>query len=84
MAQPSGLFAQIGANGGFAFGRTVAFVEEQVQHLVHDVEPADEFAGRRRVEISVLQVGARKIGVRQVGALESRALQIGGTTSGGV
>ena len=45
VAEAGRLFAEIGANGRFAFGRAIAFVEEQVEHLVHAVEPLDELAG---------------------------------------
>lgn len=50
MAQPSGLFAQVGANGRFSFGGAVTFIENQVEHLMNHIDPVAEFRGRRRVE----------------------------------
>ena len=65
MTKVRGVFAQIGANGRFAPRRAMAFVEDQVENLVHGVEPLDELRGIRRFQ--------RDVVIDQVssGALES-------------
>ena len=42
IAEVGGILAEIGADGRFAFRAAIAFVEDQVEHLVHDVEPLDQ------------------------------------------
>ena len=54
MAEVSGVLAEIGANGRFAFGAAMAFVEDQVEDLVHGVEPLDELRWLRGVERDVM------------------------------
>ena len=39
-----GVLAEIDANGRFSFGAAIAFVEDQVKHLVYRVEPLDQLA----------------------------------------
>ncbi len=50
MTEIRGVFAEIGANGRFAPGRAMPFVENQVEDLVHGVEPVDELRGVGRVQ----------------------------------
>ena len=54
MTKVRGVLAEIGANGRFALGRAMAFVEDQVEDLVHGVEPLDELRGVGRVERDVV------------------------------
>ena len=63
MAKVRGVFAEIGANGRFAFGGAIAFVEDQVEDLVHGVEPLDELRGVGRLERDVMvdQVARRAL-----------------------
>ena len=50
MTEIRGVFAEIGANGRFSLRGAMAFVEDQVENLVHGVEPLDELRGVGRVE----------------------------------
>src|SRR5580704_7032024 len=46
MAEPRGLFAQVGANGPISLACAVALVKEQIEHLMHAVEPRKKLIGR--------------------------------------
>ena len=37
-----GILAEIGADGRFAFRAAIAFIEDEVENLVHDIEPLDQ------------------------------------------
>src|SRR5262249_35023449 len=49
-----GLFTEILTNGGVAFRRTITFVEEEVERLVHAIEPLTEFITSRRGECNAM------------------------------
>ena len=47
VAEVRGILAEIGADGRFAFRAAIAFVEDEVENLVHGVEPLDQAGDAR-------------------------------------
>ena len=64
VAKVGGVLAEIGANGRFAFRAAIAFIEDQVENLVHGVEPIDQLAAlggsSRTLMVDQIEGGALK------------------------
>src|SRR5262249_37831377 len=54
VAKVGGILAEIGTDGRLSFRAAIAFVEDQVENLVHGVEPLDQLGSVGGLESHVL------------------------------